>query len=52
MAILFLVLLIAAFLCFLAATFNVAARINLLALGFALWVLVPLIQIGETLSLH
>lgn len=52
MAFLFLVLLIAAFFCFLAATFNVVARINLLALGFALWVLVPLIQVGQTLSQH
>jgi hypothetical protein len=50
MAVLFLILLVAAFLCFLAATFNVAARINLVALGLALWVLVPLVQILRTLT--
>jgi hypothetical protein len=50
MAVLFLVLLIAAFLCFLAANFNVAAPVNLVALGLAFWVLVFVIQYGRALT--
>jgi hypothetical protein len=44
MNVVYLVLLIVAALCFLAATANVAARVNLVALGLFAWVLVPLIQ--------
>ncbi len=37
------VLLLLSFICFCIATFNVAVRVNLVALGLALFVLVPLI---------
>jgi hypothetical protein len=50
MAILLIVLLVAAFLCFIAVTFNVTAPINLLALGLACWVLVFVIQYGRALT--
>ena len=45
MSLLVLILLILALVCFLAATFNVVARINLVAAGLALWVLSVLIQV-------
>jgi len=38
-----LILLIIAAVCFALATFNVATRVNLVALGLFAWVLVPLI---------
>jgi hypothetical protein len=41
----YLILLVVAFVLFVLATFNVASRINLVAAGLALWVLVPLLQI-------
>ena len=41
---LYVILYVAAALCFLAATFGVPAKISLVALGLLLWVLVPLIQ--------
>ncbi len=44
----FILLLIGA-ICFLAATFNVAAKVNLLALGLLFWILVPLIAAGQAL---
>ncbi len=46
MTVIFLILLIAALVCFLIAAFapSQPARVNLVALGLALWVLVPLIQ--------
>lgn len=48
MAILYLLLLLAAFLCFIAAAFMAerpwTARVNLVALGLALWVAVDLIH--------
>jgi hypothetical protein len=48
---LFLVLYIAAFICFVLATLGVAVRrVNLLALGLALWVLVPLITLFSKLT--
>lgn len=44
MTTLYLLLLIAAALCFLLAAAGVSARVNLVALGLLCWVLVPLIQ--------
>jgi hypothetical protein len=44
MFILVLVLLILAGVCFLLATAGVGSRLNLLALGLLLWVLVPICQ--------
>lgn len=40
-----LILLILALVCFVAAAFNVAARINLVALGLAFWVLTVIIGV-------
>lgn len=45
MSLLVLILLILALVCFAAATFNVVARINLVAAGLALWVLTVIIQV-------
>jgi hypothetical protein len=40
-----------AFLCFLAAAFGVAAsRVNLIGIGLALWVLVPLVNAVDALG--
>lgn len=50
MQLLFLLLLVVAFVLFVLATFNVAARFNLIAAGLALWVLVPLIELFRTFS--
>jgi hypothetical protein len=44
MTTLFIILLALAFLCFVLAAAKVVTRVELLALGLALWVLVPLIQ--------
>lgn len=44
MAVLFLILLVLACACFVAATFNAGVRWNLIAAGLAFWVLVPLIN--------
>lgn len=44
MAVIFLVLLLAALVCFGLAAFGVQSRVNLLALGLALWVAVDVIQ--------
>lgn len=44
MTVIFLLLLVGGFVCFLLATAQVPARISLLALGLALWILVDLIQ--------
>lgn len=38
------VLLLVALICFVAAAFGVVARVNLVALGLAFWVAVPLLQ--------
>jgi len=45
MNVVYLLLLTVSFVFFVLATFNVAARFNLLAAGLALWVLVPAIQL-------
>lgn len=37
-------LLLAGFVCFLLAAFGVASRVNLVAVGLACWILVPLID--------
>ena len=50
MAVLFLIFLVLAFACFVAATFNAGVRWNLIAAGLAFWVLVPLIQAFRALS--
>ncbi|MDX3110158.1 hypothetical protein [Nonomuraea angiospora] len=39
-----LLLLLGGFICFALAAFGVASRVNLLAAGLALWILVPLID--------
>lgn len=44
MGLLLLLLLIAGLVCFLIAAVGVASRVNLLALGLAFWILVPIIQ--------
>jgi hypothetical protein len=44
MSTLYLVLLIVAAVCFALASWGVASRVNLLALGLLAWVLVPLVQ--------
>ncbi|MDQ3223148.1 MAG: hypothetical protein M3Q75_06725 [Gemmatimonadota bacterium] len=44
MGLLFLLLLIAGFVCFVAAAFGTFSRVNLIGLGLAFWILVPLIQ--------
>lgn len=44
------VLLVAAAVCFVVAVANVAARVNVLALGLFLWVLAELIPAGVALS--
>lgn len=41
------VLLLLAFICFVLAAFGVGARINLLAVGLACWVLVSLLSVGQ-----
>ncbi|HEU4398728.1 MAG TPA: hypothetical protein VFU54_12970 [Actinomycetota bacterium] len=45
---------LAAFLCFLLAAFSVAAawagRVNLIALGLALWIFVPLVNAVQRIS--
>jgi hypothetical protein len=45
---------LAAFLCFLLAAFSVAAawagRVNLIALGLALWIFVPLVNALQRIS--
>ena len=50
MNVIYLLLLTVSFVLFLLATFNVAARINLLALGLALWVAVPALQLLRSLT--
>lgn len=45
MAVLVLVLLILSCVCFVAAAFNVAARLNLIAAGLALWVFTVILQV-------
>jgi hypothetical protein len=40
-----LILLLAAFVCFLLATFNTPTRLNLIAFGLALWVLTLLLPL-------
>ncbi len=52
MQILTLILLIAAFLCFLAAAFGgtLSPRINMVALGLALWVAVPLLALINSMA--
>lgn len=47
MDVLFLILLVLAFVCFGAAAFGVASRVNLMSLGLLFWVLVPLIQTAQ-----
>lgn len=50
MTALYLVLLILSLVCFAVAAFGVVVdRVNLLALGLAFWVLVPLIQVAQRL---
>lgn len=49
LAIICLILLIAAAICFLLAAFNVTSRVSLVALGLLLWVLVPLIHAAKAL---
>lgn len=49
MAVLFLILMILAVVCFLATAFGIAGRrVNLLALGLFFWVLVDLIRLALT----
>jgi hypothetical protein len=50
MAIVYLLLLVAAFVMFVLAAINVPVRFNLVALGLALWVAVPLLQILLSLT--
>jgi hypothetical protein len=50
MAVVYLLLLAVSFVMFVFATINVAVRFNLIALGLALWVLVPFIQILNSLT--
>lgn len=50
MAVLFLILLVLGFACFVAATFGAGTRWNLLAAGLAFWILVPLITAFRALS--
>lgn len=50
MAVVLLVLLIGAGVCFGLATANVATRINLVALGLLLWVLTTVIPAGMTVA--
>lgn len=45
-----LILYVAALVMFLLAAFNVPARINLIALGLACWVLVPLLDTFHSLG--
>ena len=45
MSLLILLFLVLALVCFVAAAFNIAARINLIALGLAFWVLSVIIQV-------
>lgn len=47
MTLLYLLLLIAAAVCFGLAALGVGGRLNLLAVGLLAWVLVPLIQTGR-----
>ena len=41
------VLLLLGFVCFVLAAFGVAARINLIAVGLAFWILVSLLSVGQ-----
>ena len=50
MAVVFLILLVLSFACFVAATFNAAIRWNLVAAGLAFWVLIPLINAFRALT--
>lgn len=50
MTVFYLLLLVVSFVFFGLATFNVAARINLVAAGLALWVLVPALQLLKSLT--
>lgn len=51
MNVLYLILLILALACFVASAARVAsARVNLMAAGLALWVLVPVIQVARNLN--
>jgi hypothetical protein len=43
MTLLYILLLVAGAVCFLLATFNAPVKLNLVALGLLLWILVPLI---------
>lgn len=45
MTVIYLVLLLLALVCFLVETFGRSTRLNLLALGLAFWVTVPLLQV-------
>lgn len=49
MEIVYLLLLLGSFVCFCVATASFPQRFNLVALGLALWVLVPLIHVIKTL---
>ena len=42
------VLLVIGFVCFVLAAFGVGARINLLAVGLACWILVSLLSVGQS----
>lgn len=44
MHVLYFVLLLISIICFVAASLGVVARVNLVALGLAFWVAVPLLQ--------
>ena len=50
MTALYFVLLLLGFLCFVAAALGLLARMNLVAVGLACWVLVALIQVGRALA--
>lgn len=51
MNVVYLILLILAAACFVASAARVAStRVNLMALGLALWVLVPIIQVARNLD--
>lgn len=48
MQVLYLCLYVAALVCFLLAAFNVpTSKANVLAVGLGLWVVVPLLQVGQ-----
>lgn len=49
MPLLILILLIAGFVCFLIATFNVPVKVNLIAAGLACWILTAVITAGQAM---